>query len=389
MLNQWIVPIQEKVLGRKGRTLLGASIDRAIRNFENGKTREPRLTPGDIFTSMIANNPNIQGQLSRELFDRHLASDGLLSVFFSWHASYIANRAPLVEFATEIDRLSGDLLCARHEDDLERARQILSTHPRLTDMYWDWPGSEGMRNRLTTAKDWDDLTPIIRGISWTVMLSTFALWDVCLHANSFKQLKAEPVFLFLAPRKKPELRGGEKSVEGGFVTKILRRFRGARDILDTPLSLYFELVWWICQCKILVDPSKFPQDRPKLSEIAEFFGNQTPKVMDNFRTGKKAVTLDQMTGMLRPNPPDGSNQAIGFRYQEFIDMLFAAHAWNTSLIKWPGKMDFNPGRAWRFPIFCDVDETYRALWQSHREDGLKRGYAAEGTNIPWADFLRR
>ncbi|MGH9435518.1 MAG: hypothetical protein ACRD06_05930 [Terriglobia bacterium] len=220
-----------------------------------------------------------------------------------------------------------------------------------------------MRAELETAEIWEDVEAVLARLQYNCVMSFMSLWDIAYSNAVFPRFESAPVFLLLAPRLRPNVRGAMNSQRADVRTKESPKFR---DMIDVPFSLLFDIISALLR---YANNDEFPRNPVALKEMVRLFGKEGKK-LDRLRSGRDRITISTFIGLL---PKEGPNW-------ELVPLLYAAHTWALKLV--PRSM---PGE--RRVIIPDV--TYRRFWNAHRSALRASGVNLVGGAVPWPGYLAR
>lgn len=395
----------ERVSGKKLQSWLGKDKEPMLRAVREGRQKKIRIPDNEFMLALCANWP-FPAKLVRTPSLEHLQAANLdlghkaLELFFFAHADKLdaldqpASR--LLELVRHLDELWWRILKAIEDQDLERLREIILGDNLLPPEYWQQPfgPGDGVRQSLRSASTMVEAETAVQMLGWNCQLSVMALWDHEFRGSMFATFKVAPLFLFLMPR--------EKGARAACV-------RGARDMVELPFDLLFQLVAAIyirlygrwndrgdARRRHLVarDPHLWPVTAPSARDMAACFkGSAEPqsadgqgtddykKLIDRLMSGDRPLTAEAFNNATKPPPLMKDGRCIGGSIENgFMPLLIAAHLWDMRLVRRAKRS--KPSRV----VQCNSE--YLRFWNMHRSDLQARGFDVAGGDIPWPAYLQ-
>lgn len=270
-------------------------------------------------------------------------------------------------FSAEFDNLSQELIIQQwpgQGGSLASYKQILLDSPLVRREFWIEPfNNYDCRPRFEQAASWQDAWKLTNVIVSHLWISLLALWDAEYCADMFKPFTTIPLFLNLAPRRRP--RPGEQQATG-----LLRLNGKTADVIDGPFSQLIDLLW--CLLRYLQDDD-WPSSFPTLGEMGEGL-NCYQGDLAQLRAGKPNLTIDRLSALW----PNTLRNKVGQPMSPPHTLLAAAHLWD--LIDPPDRL----GR----PLL-PVDRCYMHAWHRHRHALRASQVQARSPTIDWPGYLNR
>jgi hypothetical protein len=366
VFNRWARDVAERFHGGTCHVVSA----RTLLNHRKGLYGSTRLTPKVLAAKVAKCLPEAEPpDVVERRFQYALGLPGILSVLVSSGIFGLQDDHQVVTFAAELDRLSARLEEFWDRQDIPSIKDELLDSALLGKEVWTLGGKD-LQSQLIAACNLTDLQPVLAGLAYGLFLSTFALLDACFTARAFGAYQPVPLFLLLAPR--PKLDTEVVTEQSNVVLRPpgLSR-RGFRDIIDTPMVLFFGMVTALSMLRNAGGGGNWP-DAPRRRDARQIFKEAHEKEFDKLRYGEKRLTVKVL------------ERCLGNRFlPEFWMLLFVAHAWEAVLLR---RQSGPAGK----PISALVpDDDYLPLWESHGAALRAQDGAAQRGTIPWPGYLLR
>lgn len=376
MFSDWILEIHQKIDGRSMAAQFGAD-EKNVRNLLTGKVKNTRQDPVNLAVSYFEALPegflDIPKQVARalasDLIQAAKDSIGPLNSFFLAQDREMLTYPETIKLATLIDKISDDLFRLYRPDDLTGLKDYLLSLDELDDDYWQCPSTNrDMRLEWSKAETWDDMQLVLGRIRYNIILSVVAIWDIEYVSARFDRIQPIPLLLALAPQVKPALTIKPTNLTGGAEIEIPHGYRGFRDVVDTPMSLFIDLLACLVHRSSKCD---WPERLPKVSQMMEIFSGIEYQNLVNIRAGLENLTIYKIDEMLV-----SSDVGVG----DIFPLIAAAHIWEKFLV---------PETAGGEHKVLIPDDDYLRFWSRHRERLANQGRNIEGGQEAWPAYLAR
>jgi hypothetical protein len=376
LFNDWILNIRDRIDGRSVASRFGAD-EKNIRNLLTGKIKNTRQDPASLIVSYLEALPEGFSDLTTkemrdiapELIQAAQNAAGPLSAFFQAQDRDSRLYPESIKLGSVIDKTSEELSLLYSAEDLTGLKAYLLAVEFLDNDYWQCPSTErNMRSELIKADTLEDAKSVLARLRYNTILSVVALWDVEYIAARFDQFEPIPLLLNLAPQVKPGLVTRPSNYIGGIEIELPAGYRGFRDVIDTPMSLFVDVLACLLHRRKM---GGWPDQVPKVSKMTEYFPNTEYHHLINIRAGLESLTIYKLDTIL-------ASSEIGV--SDIYPIIMTAHIWEQYLLP----RAVSGGHE---AIIPDTD--YLRFWNCHRESLGGHGRNIEGGQESWPAYLTR
>ena len=376
MFSDWIREIQERIDGRAFAVQFGAD-EKNVRNLMTGKVKSTRQTPENLITSYLDELPDDYIKLTDlekrkaaiELLKAAEDSTGLLSAFFKSQHQENLTYTETVKLAEAIDTVSANLSQYYRQDDLPGLKQYIMSIEILDGNYWACPSTaQNMKPELALANSWEKAEPVLKRIAYNVILSVMAMYDVEYVSVRFDQFQPIPLLLALAPQAKTSLKVKPSNIGEKVEFEKPPGYRGFRDAVDTPMSLFTDVLTCLLYRRSKND---WPEKPPSVSEMPTYIPGAIYENLIKIRNGDEKLTIYKINKMLC-----SSEIGVG----DIFPIIVAAHVWDKFMV---------PTTTGEERKVIVPDDDYVRFWNHHRKQLASQGRNMAGGNQDWPAYLAR
>lgn len=376
MFSDWIWEIQERIDGRAFAVQFGAD-EKNVRNLMTGKVKSTKQTPENLIASYLDELPDDYIKLTDlekrkaaiELLKAAEDSTGLLSAFFKSQDRENLIYTETVKLAEAIDTVSANLSQYYRQDDLPGLKQYIFSVEILDGNFWACPSTaQNMKPELALANSWDGAEPVLKRIAYNVILSVMAMYDVEFVSARFDQFQPIPLLLAVAPQAKSSLKVKPSNIDDIVEFEKPPGYRGFRDAVDTPMSLFTDVLACLVYRR---SKSDWPKKPPSVSEMSDILPGAIYENLVKIRHGEEKLTIYKIDGML-------SSSEIGVG--DVFPIIVAAHVWDKFMV---------PTATGKERKVIVPDDDYIRFWNYHRKHLANQGRNMTGGNQTWPVYLAR
>lgn len=380
MICDWFAEVDQRVDGRALAARFGPEHERWLRRHMRVDQVVHLARVKEMLGAYLRQESRVWGAsdidvglAAGELTALALAAPGLLSAFAAGLGAAQDSRdawikkVELADLAMRLDTLGERLRGPVAAKDAVGVREVLLGSNLLSGDDWQCPlFGKDMRLELGAEGTWEQAVAVVARLRYNTVMSFMALWDVAFANSMLPSFQSSPVFLFLAPRVRPDVHWSKDGTGGGWRLNLLGRSAKYREMIDLPLSLLLDVLSLLL---VYLERGEFPDEPIALGEMSRLFDKDTKK-LDRLRSGRDKLTVTTLLGLL----PKDDICCLA------VPLLYAAHTWNVILC--PPRTA--AGRSVLIP-----DDIYLRYWNAHRSALKARGYAVDGGSIPWPNYLLR
>jgi hypothetical protein len=376
-LTNWATLLHQRLEGYREPSAMFGKHQRSVsRLLKTLSPEQPTLPPKaiakaqkwrlDTIAERTKNKPGyepIEAVAAR--IERTPPPPGIVLAFFMGMWGQPASVLPHTRrFADKLDHLAQALVTQQRPDQepsLAGYKQTLLGSPLVKREFWIEPvHNYDYRPRFEQAADWQEAWKLTHIIIFHLQISLLALWDAEYCANTFRRVTTIPLFLNLAPRRRP--RCGDQPQAG-----LLRINDRKADVVDGPFSQLIDLLWCLLR---FVEDGDWPQKFPTLDEMGKDL-NCYQGDLAQLRAGNPNLTADLLYTLW----PNTLRDKTGEPMFPPLTLLAVAHLWDL----------INPSGRPLIP----VDQCYMRAWNCHRHAlGTSQSQALSPT-ISWPGYLNR